>query len=408
MTGLIFLSALHEQRRLVTMLVASVLVCTAVIGLRQWQGLEALELAAYDWCLNHQKVTSATPSPIVVIAVSEDDLRRQGGWPLRDEIIAQALRLLEQQRSRVIGLDMFRDLPVPPGTDMLADVLKRNSNIVVVTQASGGTQSRVPPPQAVAGTDQVGFADVTVDRDGVVRRGLLFLEDGNTTLSSFALQVALGYLQREGIVRQPGYTDPQQLRLGEVTIPPLESDDGGYVAVDAHGYQFLLDFQRAATFFTTFSLTSLVTGEVPSAALRDQIVLLGITAESVKDFFVIPYRSLHQPRQRIPGVVLQAYMVDQLLRFARQGTTPIVTSRETQEWGWVALWSLFGGVLAIRFASPFWFFFVVGSGIVALAAMGYGAFLYRWWIPVVPAVLGWSLSAIVVRILCVPWQMEDV
>ena len=42
----------------------------------------------------------------------------------------------------------------------------------------GGTR-RLPLALAVlAGTDQVGFTDMFVDPGGIVRRGLLFLDDG--------------------------------------------------------------------------------------------------------------------------------------------------------------------------------------------------------------------------------------
>ena len=36
---------------------------------------------------------------------------------------------------------------------------------------------------------EIGFADVTVDEDGVVRRGLLFLDDGKDFSVSLALRL---------------------------------------------------------------------------------------------------------------------------------------------------------------------------------------------------------------------------
>jgi adenylate cyclase len=137
---------------------------------------------------------------------------------------------------------MYRDVPVPPGTDALNAVLTRDRRVVAVTKFGEGASSGVRPPPVLAGTDQVGFNDILVDPGGVVRRGLLFLDDGTNVLSSFALQLALRYLEPEGVVPSPDPDDEALIRLGRTTIRPLEPNDGGYVRADARGYQFLLDF----------------------------------------------------------------------------------------------------------------------------------------------------------------------
>ena len=54
--------------------------------------------------------------------------------------------------------------------------------------------TRVLGPEALRGTERIGFSDVTVDSDGVVRRGLLFLDDGQNFSVSLPLRLALAYL----------------------------------------------------------------------------------------------------------------------------------------------------------------------------------------------------------------------
>jgi adenylate cyclase len=81
----------------------------------------------------------------------------------------------------------------------------------------------------------------------------LFLDDGETVFYAFPLLLALRYLAAHAIVPQPGMPDPEHLRLGQITLPPLEANDGGYVNADMRGYQFLLDFQGAPVSFQTFS-----------------------------------------------------------------------------------------------------------------------------------------------------------
>jgi adenylate cyclase len=68
---------------------------------------------------------------IVLITVTENDIRQQGTWPLPDATIARALDILAASRPRAIGLDIYRDIPVPPGHDVLEMVLRSHPNIVM-------------------------------------------------------------------------------------------------------------------------------------------------------------------------------------------------------------------------------------------------------------------------------------
>ena len=76
-----------------------------------------------------------------------------------------------------------------------------------------------------------------MDDDGVVRRGLLFLDDGENFSISFSLRLALLYLADEGITPQAGEPNPEHIRLGPVTFTPFEKSDAVYINADARGYQ---------------------------------------------------------------------------------------------------------------------------------------------------------------------------
>ena len=210
--------------------------------------------------------------------------------------MAQVLDRLGQYQPRAIGLDIYRDFEVPPGHNQLTAVLSASPHIVAVTKLGGGTTTGIPPPDALRGTEQVGFNDLLIDSDGIVRRGLLFQDTEEQVWYAFALRLALLYLAAEGIYPQPDPVDPQQLRLGPTTLRPFEAYDGGYVDADAGGYQILLDFQDARSLPPSFSLTALLSGQVDARAIKDKVVLIGVTAESVPDLFHIPYGGM------IPGV----------------------------------------------------------------------------------------------------------
>src|SRR5712691_8698621 len=96
---------LTQSPRVVGCLV-SILVFLGLLGLRLAGNLEALELAVYDWYLRLRPAAPAD-SRIVLITVSENDIRQQGTWPLPDATVARALEILAQYQPRAIGLDII-------------------------------------------------------------------------------------------------------------------------------------------------------------------------------------------------------------------------------------------------------------------------------------------------------------
>ena len=369
------------------------LVFVALVGVRRNGNLEFLELPAYDWFVRLLPASSTQDNRITLVLVSEKDILSIGRWPLTDEVLAQTLTTLLRGKPRAIGLDIFRDIPVPPGTEILNTVLSQNPNIIVTMKFGDGG---VRPPPVLEGTEQVSFNDVLVDPGGVVRRGLLFLDDGDSVAHSFALRLALLYLKTQGIVPQPDERNPQHLRLGKVSFRPFEENDGGYVKADARGYQFLLDYQGPATHFRSCSLADLLSGKVPPGAFSDKIVLIGVTAQSVKDFFFTPYSRGFSEEQQVPGVILHGLMISQFLRAGMEGVQPLATLTEKQEMLWILLCCLLGGILGLRAHSAWRFSLLSFAGVLLIGLSAYSAFLYRWWIPFAPPALAFVLSAALV------------
>ena len=87
-------------------------------------------------------------------------------------------------------------------------------------------------------------------------------------------QLALLYLAREGITLESDPEDPYRLRFGKATLERFRADDGGYVAADDRGYQFLLDYRDGPGAFPSFSLSELLDGRLDGNVFRDRMVLL--------------------------------------------------------------------------------------------------------------------------------------
>jgi adenylate cyclase len=386
-------SALNIFRSPIVVSVATGILCALVIlGVRSTGHLQQLELNLYDWLLRSRPVVGATDSRIIFITITEEDIRQQGRWPITDETLALALQRLLAERPRAIGVDLYRDIEVPPGHKELTALLTQQPKIIMLTQLGGGTVVRIPPPPVLEGTEQVGFNDILIDADGLIRRALLFQDDGDQVAYAFPLRLALLYLAADGIAPKPDPAVPEWLRLGPTTLRPFASSDGGYVNADAAGYQILLDFGGAAVPLRAFSLGDLLAGRVKPQDITDHIVLIGVTAESVPDVFHIPVSFAWRGGDQFPGVFLHGIIVEQLLAGALDGRAPIHVLSETAEIAWIMFWGLLGGVLGVFARSPWRFSFIAVGGLLLLTTSVIMAFWSGWWVPEVPAALTWFLT----------------
>jgi adenylate cyclase len=359
--------------------------------------LEFLELTAYDWTIRLNPAPSPPDPRIVLIGITEDDIRTLGQWPLPDDMLAKTLEILTQAGARTIGLDLFRDFKVPPGHEALNSILTRNKDIITVLKFGDDLMRGVPGPPVLEGTDQVGFNDILVDSGGIVRRGLFFLENNEERIvTSFSLLLALRFLEPLGIFPEPDPDHPEDMRLGLTTFRRFQENDGGYNQADSRGYQYLVDFNSPVASTEQFSLTSLLQGEVPREAIVDKVVLIGTTAHSVKDDFYTPFSRGLYANQQMPGMELHAHMVSQLLRAALKGDATLRVPTEGQEILWMVVWGILGGMVGLKVRSPWGFSLAQVLTFGVLIGGTLIAIMEKWWLPLVPPAFTWLISSAIV------------
>jgi adenylate cyclase len=373
-----------------------ILACLVVVGLRSAGYLQFFELASYDAYLRVRERYTVPEPRIVLVQIVEKDIQRIKQWPPSDDRLADLLEAILRYSPRVIGVDLYRDFAVPLGTERLNHLLASNKSIIGIEKFGDTRGSRVLGPPVLRGTDRVGFSDVTVDSDGVVRRGLLFLDDGQNFSMSLPLRLALAYLARDGITPQPGEPNPQDLRLGRTTFVPFEANDGGYVGADAAGYQYLLDYRGGVKPFTTYTMSDVLDGHVDPALIRDAIVIAGVNSVSVKDEFLTPYDRFAGAGKTTSGIAVHAYETSQLLRAALKGDAPIGVLGDRWENLWVLLWGALAAILGQYARSGLRFSLFAIGGLAVLVAVTYFAFVQNWWIPVAPPGLAWVTASGVV------------
>lgn len=377
---------------------AGILVFAAVVALRTLGLLQGLELILYDGYVRRAAVAPGPSSDVVIVEVTERDIREQGHWPLSDRTLAETLRTLLDAGPRVVGVDVYRDLPVPPGSHRLTTLFRDEPRIIAVSKFGEPGEEGIEGPPTLRGSDRVGFNDMPVDPDGTVRRGLLFQDDGNGSVEyAFALRVALRALVLDGVTPAPDPERPEWLRLGPTTIRPLGAHDGGYSGIDDAGYQYLVDFSSAAAGLQTIALGPLLRGEVDADLVRDKVVLLGVSAYSLPDFHRVPFRRDVDPG--LPGVQVHGHMVRQLLGYGRGESRPMRVLPDWQEAVLVALLAALGCVVGLgtrRGGAVFGVsaeILLVLLGVVALWFAGFAAHRAGWWIPMAAPGLAWLASA---------------
>ena len=373
-------------------LLVSIAIALATLGLRQIGLFQPLELQTLDR-LQSFRPQEAPDSRILVVTITESDIQKRKEWPLADRTLAQLLATLDRSQPRVIGLDLYRDFPVPnndeEGTRLLQPHLL-NPRLISICKESTQTERGVGA-LALVSPERLGFSDVVVDSDGVVRRHLLFMQpEVNSvcpTMEAFSLQLALRYLAREGI--KPALTAQEQYKLQDAIFKPLSRNRGIYRNADTRGYQTLLNYRVSRSpqsVAEQVTLSEVLEGKFLHPKIKDKIVLIGVTAETVKDDFQAPYSAVY-PQQRLPGVLVQAQLTSQILSAALDERPLFWFCPDWVEGVWIVGWSVVGGVVAIAVRSRLLFLAVLGSAVMVLVAICWGCLsVYGLLLPLVPPV----------------------
>lgn len=391
-------------------LLPALLLTLLLLTLRSLGLLQPWELQAFDRLM---RLRPAEPidQRLLVVTIDEADIQyqdRQGmdrRGSLSDQALAQLLSKLSPHRPRLVGLDVFHDFEFSPA---LATPLP-----LIATCEVGAARPIAAPPGL--GEDQLGFSDIPVDPDAVIRRQFLGMTSvaACPTSKSFSFQIAQRYLAQQGL---PDWQrNPQgEVQIGAVSLPKLTPRTGGYQLPldEAKGYQVLLNYRQAEP--QRLSLRSLLQGDWDQQLgelVGDRIILIGV--DNGKDAHFTPH-SQRNLAARLPGVMVQAHMVSQIVSAVLQ-ERPLL--RGLPPWAEVlllaasaSLGSAIGwiGRRGTPGKSTARWGLMLGSAIAILYGMAYGLLLVGWWLPVVSLALALvTTSGAVMASPALPGSMTD-
>lgn len=383
--------------------IASLAATALVLATRAGGILQSMELGLYDQQLR-LRPDAGIDDRILVVGITETDIQSRQEWPITDQTVTDLLQTLEQANPRVIGLDLFRDVPINPGHQTLVDYMARSDRLMAVCKMSSPDNPGVAPPTGLP-TAQIGFSDVVVDGGGILRRSLLLATppafDGQlpqehpcntpgTQLGSLSFQVVLAYLTAANIpITQ---TPTGDIQLGNTVLKRLQPSSGGYHGINAQGYQIMLNYRSAQSPVPVVSLSDVLSGQISPDRISDRIVLVGYTTPQAKDDFYTPYSAGLQDSQKMPGVLVHAQAASQLLSAVFE-QRPLIWSWSAEEEGiWIFLWSLGGAMLAWYGRRPAHFLLGALMLVVSLYGLTYSVLLLGGWIPLAPPLLSLGLA----------------
>lgn len=390
------------KKEWMAVLITAPAVAGLVIAVKLTGFFQLLEWAAYDLFFR-LRPSEPIDERVLIVTIDEPDIRYLKQWPASDAILAQLIKTLNQYQPAVIGLDLYRDLPVEPGHQQWVEVMQSTPKLIGVEKAIGKT---VAPPPILSKLNRVAVTDLVVDADGKVRRALLS-HRSSTSRVRFGLgtQLALIYLESRGITLQVTDKTKKHYRLGRGLFVPFTGNDGGYVRANAGGYQIFLNYRGQKDRFLRVSLRQVLENKVKPELIRDRLVLIGSIAPSLNDLLYTPYSSrfIDTPYPT-PGVVVHANLASQIISAAMDGRPLIQTWAEPLDWLWILVWSSLGATwhwglqkidqhrqkISTRWKVLSVYLFLTGS---VLVTGSYYAFLIGWWIPIIPPLIAAIVSA---------------
>ena len=279
------------------------LVALAVLALLRQSGLaQTVDLALYDLITSRREAPSGLDSPITLIGIEESDIQRYG-WPIDDGLFCRGIDGLRRGSASAIGFDLYRDQGVGPEQQCLRDRFRQEPTLVSIFNVASGIA-------AVPGTpaERQSYNDLSLDADGVLRRDLVHVTGQDEATVSFAMRV-------------------MEVATGDRSIRgsiDAGTDDDTWLAADAGGYhnevEAGLGLQRMLLYrqpgsYRRYTLAQWLENSIPADAIRDQIVLIGSTAPSLRDLFEVPFSRFHSGVEmfQLPGLEIHANRIATLL-----------------------------------------------------------------------------------------------
>ena len=280
-------TALPQDRRRLTHRSSLVLTCLLVAFaalLGSFAGLGRIDQTLYDRAVS--LVSRPAQPDIVLITIDDESIAALGRWPWSRRTHAELLERLRE--ARAVGLDLIFSEPDSNDTQadaLLAAAVERHGRVVlpIVLDDLARVQTYEPPiPQLAQASAGLGFINIPLDPDGVVRETAWNRAVGGVPVPHFVLS----------LMAAGGEADAARA-FGQ-----------GFGPRD----QALIPFAGPPGHLVTVPYLSVLEGRIPADWFRGKYVLIGAWATGMSDAFPTPvsHRASGMAGVEILGNLLQA------------------------------------------------------------------------------------------------------
>ncbi len=247
------------------------------------------------------------PADIVIVAIDDNAVHDFGVYPLPRALLGKIVEVVAATRPKVVAVDLAFLDPAPPADDeALARALGLTSSVIAAIgqfdndlsdeDGSSPALAGVPRPQSVLAAvpalqaaARSGLVNVVTDASGIARYVPMIYRVDDAIAPSLVLAAAAGAVQAEPVF---GAT---RLRIGTRSI---WTDLGYHLPIRHYG---------PAGSIARIGAAQLLRGTFDPAAMRDHVVVLGVTAAGVGDVFATPFDRV------VPGAEVLATAIGNLL-----------------------------------------------------------------------------------------------
>jgi adenylate cyclase len=331
--------------------------------------LQTLELKTYDARLRAVATGAGASPAISMVLIDEHSIRELeptvGRWPWPRLVHAVLVNFLARGPAKLVLYDVHfgerdrgtRDVggtawPGAESDQALVDAVRSAGNVLLVAEASaegtvnaterqpdldgiaglstpwpvqGFAERRpllLPPfPELAQAARAVGHVRTVYDLDGPLRRAVPFVDVGGRVIPSLPYAAAILHY---GVTADQVVASRAGVRLGPMQVPWIEQQVPDYYGPATTAWRPLVPYRgptlradgtptfRSYSFQDVFlAEQQLLDGAAPHldpAVFKDQIVVVGATADALMDVFITPFGA-----GRMPGAEVHANVLDGLL-----------------------------------------------------------------------------------------------
>ena len=333
-------------------------------------GFKTLELKTYDARMRVVATGVGHPPPISLVLIDDHSIRQLeplvGRWPWPRVVHSLLIDFLARGPAKVVAYDvLFSEADKSSSQilgqtwtghesdEALVDSVRKAGNVILAVEASSegvadAAQNAQAPLDRVASLDRawpvlgfaerrplltppfstlgaaaqgVGQARLVYDADGPARRYVPFVEVAGRAVPSLPVAAAL---VARGVTPNQVSATREALQLGPLRVPWVEQTVPDFYGPAQTVYRPLVPF-RGPTLradhtptFQSYSFQDLILAEqqmldgktphIDPAVFKDQIVVVGVSAEGLKDTFTTPFSE-----GQMPGAEFHANVIDALV-----------------------------------------------------------------------------------------------